>query len=121
VDSIPQLNGLKTLPPWDANTFFATPKETSFIGGGGGSSQSLIGPNPNRVALIFGCALGTKANISTGQLTGNAFGLTLSPGQNPFVLTHADVGPLVAVEWFIWSIAGVNVNVIEIILNRWPE
>lgn len=58
----------------------------------GVSSDTFLGPNPNRHALILS---GHNVNRVTYDLTGAArldLGITIQAGGLPLILTHADFG-----------------------------
>lgn len=107
------------MAPWDAAAYFET-VATRTVGSGLNPVQAAPA-NPRRVALIF-CNATAQSSIAVhlGTDTTIAATVLLTPNTPVAYLTQAQLGPIVAAEW--WISSGVNnLAVTEIVLRDWPR
>lgn len=115
--------GFDTLPPWDANAWFDTPKLVS-VNTPGSQTVQIIGADSNRVGLIISSSFGGGNDAYVGPDTAVAagIGIHLTTGR-PFIeITHREWGPLTQAAWYGFG-NGLNTSFtcLPLTLRDWPE
>lgn len=113
-----------TLSPWDSAPYFQNPVTVSVTGGSPSPvTQSVLGADPMRVAIIFSSNPG-GGNIVFGPsntLTNNGGGLVLTANVPVQTILWADYGRLCQVEWFANLTSTQTITIVTVSLVKWPR
>lgn len=75
---------------------------------------ATIGPNADRVALIFSSHLSLSYNVSFGESAVVGAGLRITPGFDPVEITKELIGGSVTDFVSIFQAAGTQIGIIEV-------
>jgi hypothetical protein len=112
----------RILAPWEANALFRAPVVSKVTPGQNTVTPAVVA-NPGRVALLFSApGTGSPITVSPDSSTISTVGWVLTSTVPTLILLHDEVGPLVAVDWFVYT-AQINASlwVCEVIIDKWPE
>lgn len=70
------------------------------------ASQQILGPDPNRVAIIFGVPDSSRAYFSSNSPAVVGFGIPQDTAGHPFAITLAEHGEMVRKAWHVIALAG---------------
>jgi hypothetical protein len=110
------------MSPWEENAWFQTPVQTDTTIPGSTVLQ-ILKADPQRVGIIFGTPQApADLIVSINNAASGTSGFQIQNTTLPWVLLQAQVGPLVAMEWFANnpSAGPLILSVIEIKLRSWP-
>lgn len=80
-----------------------------------GSSQDVVGPNPDRIALVLGCPDAGVLTYTTDSVAVAGQGLNFQVGSGSVTLTRRKHGTIVTLGWrAIGTIVGGDAAVIEV-------
>lgn len=81
------------------------------------ASQQILGPNPNRIAVVIGVTNNQAHSFSIGEPAVNSAGITI-PGTAgvPFIVVRRrDIGSAIAQPWYgITTVGTPSISIMEI-------
>lgn len=87
--------------------------------GSNGANQRVMGPNPNRVAVIISPSGSNNLVFKFGEpVTAATDGIYATQGRDNVVLTREQLGEVIMLPLHVWGTAGQNYTVCEVTGER---